>query len=85
MDDVARVTADDNPVVGWGTTSTGEHVPIRRDVADAIWAAAEAKREAHLRYADRGGRHQRPQQRSRGCRNSVGSGQNMHRAECLAK
>ena len=32
----------DNPVVGWGTTEAGQHVPIRKDFAEALWAEAEA-------------------------------------------
>lgn len=32
---------DDNPVVGWGTTTDGEHVAIRKDFADALWQSVE--------------------------------------------
>lgn len=42
---------DTNPVVGWGTTDKGERVPIHKDLADKLWAeaeAAKAKREADM-------------------------------------
>ena len=42
---------DDNPIVGHGTLADGSHVPIRKDFADALWAAAEAaeaKRKADM-------------------------------------
>ena len=38
---------DPNPIVGWATTTEGEHVPLRADVAEQIFeaaAAAKAKR-----------------------------------------
>jgi len=47
----AAVPDADNPVVGWGTTTDGRHVPIRKDFADALWAdveAAKAKRIADM-------------------------------------
>lgn len=36
--------SEENPVVGWGTTRDGEHVLIRKDFADALWASAEAEK-----------------------------------------
>jgi hypothetical protein len=42
---------DENPVVGWGTTADGAHVPIRKDIAEALFAAAdaaEAQRKADM-------------------------------------
>ena len=35
---------DANPIVGWGTTEDGKHVPIRADQAKQIWDAVEAAR-----------------------------------------
>lgn len=40
--------AGDNPVVGWGTTTEGKHVPIRKDFADRLWAAAEAQKAKRI-------------------------------------
>lgn len=40
-----------NPVVGWGTTADGEHVPIHADLAKRLFDAADAakaKREADM-------------------------------------
>ncbi len=40
-----------NPVVGWGTTEDGQHVPIHADLAKALFDAADAakaKREADM-------------------------------------
>lgn len=50
-DDIDRIVAGSNPIVGWGTTAKGDHVPIRKDFADELWAtakAAKAKREADM-------------------------------------
>ena len=45
------MTPNDNPVVGWGTTADGQHVPIHKDFAEALWQAADdekAKRETDM-------------------------------------
>jgi hypothetical protein len=45
------VAPNDTPIVGWGTTSDGQHVPIHKDFAEALWQAADdekAKREADM-------------------------------------
>ena len=43
--------SEDNPIVGWGTTTDGQHVPIRKDFAERLFAEADAekaKREADM-------------------------------------
>lgn len=46
--DMTPLDEAENPVVGWGTTMDGKREPIRKDVADQLWAQAELARTKRM-------------------------------------